>query len=215
MRKPLIVGINASPFTDGNTANILAATLLAAEETGARAKIMHLGDIPHDDGRRDESRYELYKRVDMLPTRGGLRTIVRTILKAEGIIFATPTRNFTASSRMLALLSWLQVTTDAHEYELAGKVGAFMSVFEECGGQSANEAMFSPSNHMGLAIPPFCSFFFDKKKDRVSEGSWMETDKTLVGLNVRRLCQILRGELVPPPGGFTAKMWNDSRIGSW
>lgn len=215
--KPLfILGINASPFTDvaeHNTARLVNTALSAAENTGAEVELIHLGQIPHDDGRRDEERYRLKRRIRMLPKDGKLRSIVRKILHADGIIFGTPTRNFTASSRMLALMSWLQITTDAPDYALAGKVGAFMSACEEDGGQSANEKMFSPTNHMGIAIPPFGSYFYNKYAQE-SEGDWQETDITLTGMNVRRMCQVLRGELTPPPGGFTAEMWNDE-TDSW
>jgi hypothetical protein len=108
---------------------------------------------------------------------------------------------------MLALLSWLQVTTDAPDYALKGKVAGFMAVCEEDGAQSANEAMVSPTNHMGLIIPPFCTYFQNKFAKK-SEDDWQETDQTLVGLNVRRMVQVLRGEI-------KVGDWNDGRIGSW
>jgi multimeric flavodoxin WrbA len=116
----LIIGINASPFTDinkHNCAKMLNTALKAAEATGAEVETINLGQVPHDDGRRDEEKYTLNERVDMLPA--AIQGIVRAILRADGVIFVTPTRNFTASSRMLALLSWLQVTTDAPDYALA------------------------------------------------------------------------------------------------
>ncbi len=211
-----IVGINASPFQNGNVANMLVTALRAAGElVDTEVNMIHLGQIPHDDGRRHEEVYDLETRIAMLPDEGRLPDIVRAILAADGIIFATPVRNFTASSRMLALLSWLQVTTDAPDYCLAGKVGAFMSACEEDGGQSANEKMFSPANHMGLHIPPFCSYFYNKNMaGGSSEGDWQTTDRVLVGRNVRRMCQILKGHIVPPRAGLTPEMWNDES-NSW
>jgi multimeric flavodoxin WrbA len=210
----LILGINASPFTnvqEHNCAKALFTALSAAKQTGAQTKLINLEDIPHDDGRRDEETHSLQERVAMLPAKGNLRKVVKEILRADGIIFATPTRNFCASSRVLALMSWLQVTTDAPDYALAGKVGAFMSVCEEDGGQSANEKMFSPANHLGMIIPPFCSYFFNKFVGE-SEGNWQETDRTLVGLNVRRMIQVLNGEIRQK---ITPDMWNDDEIGNW
>lgn len=207
----LVLGINASPFRNGNVAQCVTTALDAAKKTGAKTRLIHLGQIPHDDGRRDEENYDLETRIAMLPT-AKLREVVGTILKADATIFGTPTRNFCASSRVLALMSWLQVTTDAPDYALAGKVGAFMSVCEEDGGQSANEKMFSPVNHMGMIIPPFCSYVFNKFATE-TEGDWSNTDRTLIGLNVRRMLQILKGQI--DPSKITPDMWNDDEIGSW
>ncbi len=210
----LILGINASPFTnveEHNCAKMLHTALQAAEATGATVQTINLGQIPHDDGRRDEETHDLETRVSMLPTEGNLQEVVRAILQADGVIFVTPTRNFTASSRMLALLSWLQVTTDAPDYCLAGKVAAFMAGCEEDGGQSAIEKMMSPAVHMGFIVPPFANYFFNKFAQE-SEGDWQNTDRTLTGLNVRRMIQILNGEIY---GKRTAEDWNDDEIGSW
>jgi multimeric flavodoxin WrbA len=211
----LILGINASPFTnveEHNCAKMLYTALYAAAATGAAVYTINLDQIPHDDGRRDEEKYDLRKRISMLPKKeGNLRWIVEMILKADGVIFCTPTRNFTASSRILALLSWLQITTDAPDYALAGKVAAFMAGCEEDGGQSAIEKMMSPCVHMGFIIPPFANYFFNKFAQE-SEGDWQTTDRTLTGLNVRRMIQILNGEI---SGKRTAEDWNDSDIGSW
>lgn len=209
----LILGINASPFTnveEHNCAKMLSTALKAAEATGATTELIHLGQIPHDDGRREEELFSLEDRVARLPG-DELKYVVNGILAADGIIFGTPTRNFTASSRMLALLSWLQVTTDAPDYALAGKVTAFMAGCEEDGGQSAIEKMMSPCVHMGLIIPPFANYFFNKFAQE-SEGDWQTTDRTLTGLNVRRMIQILRGEI---SGKRSAEDWNDDEIGSW
>ncbi len=214
MGKPIrILGINASPFRKGNVAQMLLTALKAAEQTGATTRIIHLGDIPHDDGRREEKTYPLKERIAHLPRRGNLQGVVEAILAAHGVIFATPTRHFTTSSCMSALLSWLQVTTDAPDYALAGKVAAFMAGCEEDGGQSAIEKMMSPCVHMGMIVPPFANYFFNKNMAKgASEGDWQETDRILTGLNVRRMIQILRGEI---SGQRTAKDWNNSEIGSW
>jgi hypothetical protein len=113
---------------------------------------------------------------------------------------------------MMALMSWLQTHTDYPEYKLAGKVGAFMSICEEDGAQNANMAMLGPANHMGIIVPPFCTYFFNKYAQGSSEGDWQETDRVLIGLNVRRMCQILRGEI---SSKRTAEDWNDDEVGSW
>jgi hypothetical protein len=75
-------------------------------------------------------------------------------------------------------------------------------------------SMLSPVSHLGLIMPPFPAYFYNKFAEE-SEGDWQETDRVLTGLNVRRMCQILRGEIAPPPGGFTAEMWQDDEIGNW
>lgn len=204
-----IVGINGSPFPDGNVAQHLRTALSAAEQTGAETVMIHLDPMrfPHHDGRRPEDAPFAERIGELLPDRGGLREVVVAILAADGVIFASSTQNFTATSQMLALFSWLQTNVDAPEYRLAGKVAGFMSVCEEDGGQNANAAMFNPASHLGFSMPPFCSHLYNKFA-RESEGDWQKTDHVLLGLNVRRLAQIFRGEILVGD-------WDDDRIGSW
>ena len=209
----LVLGISGSQFTDPtvhNAAKALHTALMAAKDAGAQVDTINLPmDFPHCDGRREEETFDLHGRIDRLPHYGRLKQTVRAILAADAVIFAGPTHNFSADSRTLALMSWLQVTVDAPEYPLAGKVAAFMSVCEEDGGQNANEKKFSPANHLGFIVPPFCSYFYNKFASE-SEGNWQETDRRLVGLNVVRMLKILRGEL----RNLTAEEWNDSESSS-
>lgn len=212
-----IVGINGSPYDneDANTAKALRTALSAAEQTGATTKFIHLSlQLPHHDGRRPEEADYEDRVTELLPDRGGLREVVAEILKADGVIFATSTNCFTANTRILALLAWLQTNVDAPDYRLGGKVAAFMSVCEEDGGQNANLAMLGPANHLGFGIPPFCTYFYNKLATE-SEGDWQETDRVLIGLNVRRQAQLNRGEIKVVP---TYEMWNNTSIGeenSW
>lgn len=211
-----IIGINGSPFDDGNAAKRIKGALSAAEQTGAKVRFIQLGQIPHHDGRRPEGMTFEERINDALPQpdHSGLQEVIEEILQADGVIFGTSTNCFTATSRMLALFAWLQTNVDAPDYRLGGKEAAFMSVCEEDGGQNANMAMMGPANHLGFGTPPFCTYFYNKFASE-SEGDWQDTDVTLVGLNVRRRCQLNRGEIKVVP---TYKMWNDHRIsgpGSW
>ena len=180
-RRITVLGINCSFFDGGNVAQVLSTALAAAKESGALTKVIHLGDIPHHDGRREEETHSLKERVARLPQEGDLQKVVKEILRADGVIFATPVHWFNMSSRLLALLSWLATTTDAPDYALEGKVAAVMAVCEEDGAQSANEKMVSALIHLGFIIPPFCTYFFNKSSAHKSEGGWQLEDQPRVG----------------------------------
>jgi len=196
-----ILSICASPYKTGITAQIVKTAMEAIEgaDPSVKLKMIYLpDDFPRHDGRRDEEKYPLAQRIKMLPTQGGLRNIVRKIMDADGIIFATPLRNFGAEPRMMDLFSWLMTTTDYPEYPLYGKVAAFMSVLESDGGQSANAQMWSPAAHLGFIASPH-PLYFHKFSDKTpgTEEYWQVEDQPEVGLNLLKLVnatQSLRDE---------------------
>jgi len=209
----LIVGINASPFddphnTEHDTARVLKEALAAARECSAtEIDWIHLPeDLPHCDGRREETRYSLEERIQRLPKKGSLEETIRRMIAADGILLCGPTYTFSAESRTCALLAWCEITTDYPEYCLKGKVAGLISVCEEDGGQSANERKFSPCNHMGMIIPPFCSHFYNKHASK-SEGDHQKYGHILVGRNVARMIRILQGEILPQDWDDFSASW--------
>jgi multimeric flavodoxin WrbA len=194
-----VLGLNASPFKKGTTAQVLKTALAAARETGASTtRTIHLrDDIPHCDGRREEH-LSMRQRIARLPKRGNLRAIVKAILRADGVVFATPTHSFTMSSRIKAVIDWLIVTIDAPEYALKGKVAGLMPVCESEGASSAGKHMQYPLAHLGFAFPPYTShFYFNKSSATTDEGNWQERAKAIIGRNVVRQIRINRGEIRP------------------
>ncbi len=186
-----ILGICASPYKMGTTASVLKVAMEAIEgaDPSIELKMIYLPeDFPRHDGRRDEEKYTLKQRITKLSTQGGLRKTVRAIMKADGIIFATPARNFGAEPRMMELFSWLMTTTDYPEYPLQGKVANFITVCEEDGGQASNAQMWSPAAHLGFIAAP-CPLYFNKFA-KESEGNWQVEDQPEVGTSLLQLVKI-------------------------
>ncbi|MBX4187403.1 MAG: NAD(P)H-dependent oxidoreductase [Candidatus Doudnabacteria bacterium] len=200
MRKGIrILGINGSPFKKGTTAKVLKTALLAARETGASSvRTFHLrGDIPHCDGRREEH-LSLRQRIARVPTRGNLRAVIKAIIQADGVIFATPTHSFSMSSRIKAVIDWLMVTVDAPEYALKGKIAGLMAVCESDGASSAGQHMQYPLDHLGFAFPAYTShYYYNKSSAATDEGDWQRRGQAIVGRNVVRQIQINRGQKKP------------------
>lgn len=192
MEEIIVVGINGSPFKEGNVATILGQVLAGAAEPGVSTKMIHLEEIPHHHGRREED-CPFRERISRLPQEGNLPLVVSEILEADGVIFATPVHCFNMSSRLLALLSWLSTATDAPDYALKGKVAACISVCEEDGAQGANEKMISMLLHLGFIMPPFCSYFFNKHSAALSEGLWQEGDLVTIARNVIQMIKLVEG----------------------
>jgi multimeric flavodoxin WrbA len=182
-----ILGVCASPFKLGNTASVLKVAMEAIEQAdpSVELKMIYLPeDFPRHDGRRDEEKFSLKQRIAKLSTQGDLRKTVRAIMEADGIIFATPARNFGAEPRMMELFSWLMTTTDYPEYPLDRKVASFMTVCEEDGGQASNAQMWSPATHLGFIADK--SLYFNKFA-KESEGNWQVEDQPEVGTSLLEL----------------------------
>ncbi|MDP3954352.1 MAG: hypothetical protein Q8Q06_02960, partial [bacterium] len=59
-------------------------------------------------------------------------------------------------------------------------------------GMQAILPMAGALNHMGMLVPPYCMFFYNKNMVDKSEDNWMKTDLALVGHNVFKLCKTLK-----------------------
>lgn len=88
--KPFILGINGSPYLDGNTALLLKLVLNGAKRVGAKTKIINLYQL---NIRPESGHYSKNPKKAILKNlpKDGMAKLYPEILKADGLVLATPT----------------------------------------------------------------------------------------------------------------------------
>jgi multimeric flavodoxin WrbA len=94
---------------------------------------------------------------------------IHAILKADTIVFATPTHWFNISALMKDLIDRLP---EAPDYPCEGKTAYFLAVCEADGAQQAINQLIAPLNHMGFWIPPYACYIYNVNMAEKSEDQW-------------------------------------------
>lgn len=203
-----IVGFNGSPRKYGNTFKMLKVALLAAEREGARTRLINLYDCdirPCLGCLTDEQtscRYPCVIDDDM-------KWIYDEILKADGIIIATPVywynvsgpvKNFidrlTAFENMICLgdKSWVE-----------GKVAGVIAVGNDSGVIEVIANLFAVLNCMGFIIPPWALAYKNTMKSLDEE-----RDRLLDAANVGR-CLTIMAKIARDYDGD----WYSTKLAKW
>lgn len=217
MSEITIIGLDGAPYPGSTCTDRLKRALLAAQEAGAKTEHVMLHEIiaAPFHGVHDPKIALLKLAFDFLPS--WLRTkiplsaretvldklftpdileLIQRMERAQGFIFAHPTWWSTPSDQLKILLNYMTVCDyRGNGYSLKGKVAGFIATCEEDGAQLANMIVQNAITHMGMITPPFCSYFFHKGM-KGGEENWQETDPELVGVNLMRMCRLLKGEVV-------------------
>lgn len=179
MKKGLIVlGVNGSPFKNGKCFKLLRQTLHQCESLGAKTSTIQLSNY--------EKEVFSLSHVNRSPRR--VATMLKLLRQADCLILATPVHWFGISSLTKNFLDHLS-RLEAKNFQLEGVVVGFIVVLEEDGGMKAVLDMAGPLNHMGAMIPPYATFFHNKRVANFSERKWMLKDHRLLGSNVVRLAR--------------------------
>ncbi len=120
--------------------------------------------------------------VPILHLSDGIRPAHHAILQTDVIVFGTPVHWFNVSALMKELIDGLP---EGPKYPCEGKTAFFLAVCDEDGGQQAINQMFAPLNHMGFAIPPYASYFYNNNMASKSEGKWMVKGMSELRLRLR------------------------------
>ena len=176
-----ILGINGSPNKNGLCVKLLKKTLNSISKNKAKTKIYHLIDI------QKEFYHSNYKRI----VEKDFKMLANEILKADGFILATPVYWMNMSSLMKNFIEKLTVF-ELKDFQLEGKTAGFIAVGEEDGGWQTTLNMAGPLNHMGIIIPPYSTFFYNKRFAHKSDKGWMEKDLNLLGKNIVELCRMIK-----------------------
>lgn len=171
--KPFILGVNGSPNRNGHVSAMLARVLKHAKRYGARVRTAHLADyeiLPHS-GRLGSKWYREKTRDDM----SQLHSLV---LKADGIVFASPTHWFSMSSHMKLFIDRLTSLEDFN-FLLEGKVVGFVVYGPQGGALNNAMLLMMIASSMGMVIPPYAAVFDEGRGDR-----WLSREYGLLAKNI-------------------------------
>lgn len=172
IKQPFIIGVNGSPHK-GHTRGLLELVLDEAEKHGAKVKIIDLANhrILLHPGKLNSKKFQDSIKDDMLKLQ-------KDILKADGIIFASPTHWFNMSGLMKIFLDRL-TSLEHFGFLLEGKIGGIIAYGPEGGALSNAVIMAMTVNQMGMLIPPYGIIFDEGRKDK-----WVKNDCRLLGKNI-------------------------------
>lgn len=189
-----IIGINGSPYKDGGTVSLLEAVLNGARNAGVEVEIIHLYrlDIKPTPG--------LYSKDPALETPENMpdddmKPLYQKILRADGIVFASPCYWGTMSAEMKKFIERLTPLTNTG-MRLMGKVAAFVAHSKENAGgvEAAALDMAKCLLQMGVIITPYSVLWYPSNDPsaRETEKSWAFSDAPRVGKNMVELITLLK-----------------------
>jgi multimeric flavodoxin WrbA len=108
--------------------------------------------------------------IQIYHLQDGIEPAYEAILKADVVVFATPTKWFNVSALMKEFIDRME---EGPNYPCEGKTAFFVATCDEDGGQQAINQMFAPFNHMGFLIPPYACYFYNNNMAEKSENKWM------------------------------------------
>lgn len=191
---PFILGINGSPFINGNVSHLLKLVLGGAKKEGAEIKIINLYSlkIRHEQGFYSKSPK---KAIIKNMLKDDMKKLVPDILRADGIVFATPVYWANMSGAMKDFIDRL-TPFENDGYRLEGKIAAIIasSKENEGGRHSAAMSLASPLLQMGFMLPPLSVMWYPGKWSTSNKKikSWGEEDAPKVGKNMVCLIKLLR-----------------------
>ena len=102
----------------------------------------------------------------------------KLVLKADGIIFATPTHWLNMSSLMKLFTDRLTSLED-YNFLMEGKTAGFITYGPQGGAMNAAMILTMVANHMGMAIPPYAAIFDEGRDDE-----WLEKEYAVLAKNM-------------------------------
>lgn len=137
-------------------------------------KAVAINGSPNKNGKTVEQLNKL--GIPIYHLQDGIKQAYEAILLADVVVFATPTHYYNVSALMKKLIDEIdEINKEKHDenYPCQGKTAFFLAVCKEDGGQQAINQMFATFNHMGFAIPPFASYYYNINMPEKSEDQWM------------------------------------------
>lgn len=173
MNKYFILGINGSPKKNSRTGKMLDRALMEVVKFGAEVQRIDLCDykiLPHSG--------ELSPEKYIEDTDDDMPELQKLVLKADGIIFATPTHWLNMSSLMKLFTDRLTSLED-YNFLMEGKVAGFITYGPQGGAMNAAMILTMVANHMGMAIPPYAAIFDEGRGDE-----WLEKEYAVLAKNM-------------------------------
>ncbi len=189
-----VLGINASPRNYGNAYKLLRIALEGAKSVGSEVKLVNLyeynikpciGCVSDD---QKACRYPCVIDDDM-------RILYEEVLKADGMIIATPVYWFNVSGVLKNFIDRLTVFENMIVIEgrcwIEGKVAGVIAVGNDSGVIMTISNLFATLNSMGLIIPPWALAYINSKVDAFDNENAI-LDSYNLGRNVALLAKILK-----------------------
>lgn len=191
-----ILGVNGSPRKYGNTFKMLAVALKYAKLEGAEVELINLYDYnlkPCIGCLSDEQlacRYPCVIEDDM-------KILYDKVLKAEGMIIATPIYWYLPSSMTKLFIDRLTVFenmifVDGKSW-VEGKVAGVIAVGNDSGSLTTISTLQSILNSMGFEIPPWSLAYYQKIGDVLEDWSAV-LDSANLGRAVTLQCKNIKPE---------------------
>jgi len=173
-----ICAINGSSRLDGETARRVKAILKDAEDLGAKTKLINLAKHPLQfcDGSEEPK------------MRRDLEAIIKTLKKADGIIFGTPTYWFNMSGLMKNFID--RLTIAEKDWMLHYKVAGFVVTGSkhEDGAVMTITSMAAALNHLGMVIFPYSMLYFRGR----SGPKWAQKDLPEFAKRMLHMIKLIR-----------------------
>jgi multimeric flavodoxin WrbA len=174
-----IIGIVGSPRKGGNTEILTKETLAAAAAEGVETELISLAgkEIKPCDGCRQCRD----KKIDC-PIKDDLPPIFHKILKADGLILATPVYFGSATAQLMALIDRVGYWSGAYDRPLENKVGAPLVVARRAGQNFTFAQLIFFFYISGMIIPgtTYWTVAFGREKGEVAgDEEGMETARNL------------------------------------
>lgn len=173
LEKPLVLIIQGSPNKNGRVAEMATSVAVALRQYGAETRLIHLTNykiLPHSG--------KLNPKIFIERTKDDMPALQRLVLKADGIVFATPTHWFNMSSMMKLFIDRL-TSLEHYNFLLEGKVAGFVSYGPQGGAVNALMLLIMFASQMGMVIPPYAAVFDEGRKDQ-----WVKKDLSLLAKNM-------------------------------
>ncbi len=198
-----VLGVNGSARRYGNTFKLLKAAMIAAEETGAETRLIHLYDyhIEPCRGCYSDNKLECHypKKCPIYEGTGDrFHEIAQAFLEADAVVIATPVYWFMASGQLKNMFDRLTALENMVYHVgyslLDGKVAGMIASGEEAGGAMALAWMALTLNMMGFHVPAWGTAYYHGEDPLTSPQA--VDDAYNVGRNVVLFARILRGERI-------------------
>jgi len=192
-KKIKILGLNGSPRPYGATFKLLRIALETAKKLGAEVEELNLYEYRIEDCLGCVSDEQLACRYPCV-IDDDMKIIYDKILKADGVIFATPIYWFSPSGIMKRVIDRLtafenMIFIDGKSW-VEGKVAGVIAVGNDSGEIQVISLMFSILNSMGFIIPPFALAYHARMED-VLENKSAVLDAANVGRAVFLMAKLV------------------------
>lgn len=179
--RPQILGINGSPNKKGRVGKMLTQSLDEAKRLGAQVESINLADykiLSHSG--------VLNNKIYLEKTKDDMGKLIKKVLTAEAIIFATPTHWFNVSSLMKLFLDRL-TSLEHYNFLLEGKTAGIITYGPQGGGLNSAMNLLMILNQWGMSVPPYGTLFDEGRGEQ-----WMKDDLKLLAHNILKQIEIGR-----------------------